>query len=177
VARVVSAATGEPLGTAAEEAARLLDLLNGWFDARTVATAHGKQPGDEPQTGSEPHTGGGPHTAGGPHRAGAPHTAGAPPRHGTTCRACPLCRGLAYLQESHPDVLSHLTDAAAHLVAAVQSLTQPGPGPAGSAEDAGARGAQAGEDRPPASRAVRIDVQPDLEDRANSASSEQEPAP
>ena len=153
----MNAATGEPLGTAAEEAARLLASLESWFDAPSGGA------GDED--------------------AGEAAPADPSGTHGASCRACPLCRGVAYLRESHPDVLSHLTDAAAHLVAAVRSLTEPGPdqaperAPSGSAEDAEAHGADTDEDRPRPSRAVRIDVQPDLGDRANSASSEQEPAP
>ena len=142
----MSAATGEPLGTAAEEAARLLESLNGWFDARTSAASDGP-PDDDPTRGGRAQT------------PGPPRTTGATSRHDAACRVCPLCRGLAYLEESHPDVLTHLADAAAHLVAAVRSLTEPAADPAGC--DGDARGADVAKSPGPPSRAVRIDVQPD----------------
>jgi hypothetical protein len=183
VARVVSAATDEPVGTAAEEAARLLESLGGWLDARTGPSVPNEARADT--TTEEPRTGA---TTEDPlaDAAGPPESAEEAERpHGPTCRACPLCRGVAYLQEAHPDVLTHLTGAAQHLVAALRSLAEPGAAAASSAADAAGSAADPNGDRP--SRAVRIDVQPDAEpgtgsdtaagqDRANSAT-EQEQAP
>jgi hypothetical protein len=180
VARVVSAAAGEPLGSAAEEAARLVESLQGWFGV-PVSVPTG-EPADEGQPGKAPDAEADPHE----------HAAA---RHGPACRACPLCRGIAAVQQSHPEVLTHLAGAAQHLVAALRSLA---------AEPARAAGAPASADRPaseratsggptsgdrPAgrpSRAVRIDVEPDRDqardeipgqDAPGSGPSEQEPAP
>jgi hypothetical protein len=174
VARVVSAATGEPVGTAAEEAARLLDSLGGWFDARTGTAAQPPhQPGDS--------------AAQDPSGSAAQDPSGSA-AHDPTCRACPLCRGVAYLQQAHPDVLTHLAGAAQHLVAALRSLAEPpadgagaapdGAGPDGSGAAPGAPGPSADPDPARPSRAVRIDVEPDTapQPRASSAT-EQEQAP
>jgi hypothetical protein len=149
VACLVSAATGEPVGTAAEEAARLLESLGGWFDARTAPTAP-TAPNDQDR----------PTDSDGPPAEAASEQAR---RHGPTCRACPMCRGVAYLQEAHPDVLTHLTGAAQHLVAALRSLADPTADGAGTSADAAGPAADAGRAGP--SRAVRIDVQPDAEPR------------
>ena len=150
----MSAATGEPVGTAAEEAERLLESLGGWFEARTRPSGAPDDAADRPESAEE---------------AERPH--------GATCRSCPLCRGVAYLQETHPEVLTHLAGAAQHLVAALRSLAVPPAEGAGSAQQASGSPAAPDGDRP--SRAVRIVVEPEpeaAEDRANSAT-EQEQAP
>ena len=141
----MSAATEDPLGSAAEEAARLVDALQGWFGARAEATT-----GEPPRTAPE---------------SSSPESSEAPGEHGPACRACPVCRGLAYVQQAHPDVVDHLASAAQHVAAALRALsTPPESQPNG---------------RPPtrpASRAVRIDVEPDPH-LPNCGPSEQEPEP
>lgn len=59
---------------------------------------------------------------------------------GPTCRACPICRLVALVDEVRPEVLGHLADATASLAAAV-------------AEVAHARAAAAGEPARPADAA------------------------
>jgi hypothetical protein len=177
VARVVSAAASEPLGSAAEEAARLVESLQGWFGVPVpVASA---EPVDERERGGADRTDRDTGGAADPeiHEDSA---AG----HGPACRACPLCRGIAAVQQSHPEVLTHLAGAAQHLVAALRSLA---------AEPARAAAGTASGDRPASdgpvgrpSRAVRIDVEPDPhqqcddhpgQDGPGSGPSEEEPAP
>jgi hypothetical protein len=111
-----------------------------------------------------------------------------------------VCRGLAYVQQTHPEVVEHLATAAQHVAAALRALAAEGPDrtegsersqateqrserpappepdrprrPAGpAADDHGNRDAH----RAP-SRAVRIVVEPDP-DLPNSGPSEQEPEP
>jgi hypothetical protein len=165
VAGVVSAAAPEPLGSAAEEAARLVESLQGWF----VAAA---PPADDTADGA------GPGATGGERAATADHPA--------TCRSCPLCRGLAALERSHPEVLAHLSGAAQHLAAALRALTEPAPRDAAednvadpAAHAAAAHPAADPSGAPPPgrpSRAVRIDVEPDPErDLPQRGPSEQEP--
>jgi hypothetical protein len=48
-------------------------------------------------------------------RAGGTHT-------GPTCRACPICRLVALVDEVRPEVLGHLADATASLAAAVAEV-------------------------------------------------------
>lgn len=164
----MSAGAQEPLGSVGDEAARLVESLQGWLDGRTGArNPAGRGRFDTAASGGS---------------AGAAEEAAG---HGQACRGCPVCRGLAYLQESHPEVLSHLSDAAQHIVAAVRALA---------AEPAQQPQPSAPRSRPPAgrtSRAVRIDVQPDPEHDTEcgtrldpgvstgsaGTNSEQEPAP
>jgi hypothetical protein len=174
VARDVSAAAGEPLGSAAEEAARLVESLHDWFGG----------PSSVPRTAAP----GGPAAPAATHGADDAHAAvdsGAGPQpppdpthHGPACRSCPLCRGIAAVQASHPEVLGHLAGAAQHLVAALRSLAaEPapaGPGPAGGAPSTGAP-ASTGEPPGRPSRAVPIDVDPEPErDAPDRGPSEQE---
>jgi len=105
----VGSSASEPVGSAAEEAARLVDSLHGWFAAR-VGTEE-SAPGPERS---------GPEQAGDEHAT--PEEPAAAPQHGPYCRGCPVCRGLAYLHETHPDVVEHLATAANHLASAVRAL-------------------------------------------------------
>jgi hypothetical protein len=166
VAGVVSAAAPEPLGSAAEEAARLVDSLQGWFGAPPPAPEDTTDGAGERVTDGE--------------RAA---TAG----HPATCRSCPLCRGVAALERSHPEVLAHLSGAAQHLAAALRALTDPAPSdpaPGDRAHDPARDPAAADPAADPSgarpagrpTRAVRIDVEPDPErDLSRRGPSEQEP--
>ena len=50
------------------------------------------------------------------------------------CGVCPLCTLARSLEETRPELMEHLTEAARHLSAAVRALLEPpGPGPASSA--------------------------------------------
>jgi len=57
------------------------------------------------------------------------------------CRLCPLCQAIGALRESRPDLVEHLTMAAASLIAAAQSLLEgvpiATPGRSGSGAHAG----------------------------------------
>jgi hypothetical protein len=185
----VSATASEPLGSAAEEAARLIESLQGWFGVPVpVASA---EPVNERERGGADRTDRDTGDAADPdiHEDSA---AG----HGPACRACPLCRGIAAVQQSHPEVLTHLAGAAQHLVAALRSLAaEPARAAAGTASGDGPASGEppASGDRPASdgpvgrpSRAVRIDVEPDPhqqcddhpgQDGPGSGPSEEEPAP
>lgn len=73
---------------------------------------------------------------------GPPESAPGSPSPGqvpTTCGVCPLCLAIAAISRTHPQVLTHLTEAAAALAAAAACLTHPpaessGPGGAGDRE-------------------------------------------
>ena len=191
----MSAAASEPLGSAAEEAARLVESLQGWFGVPVpVASA---------ESAAECERGGADRTDRDTGDAGDPEIHEEPEihedsvaGHGAACRACPLCRGIAAVQQSHPEVLTHLAGAAQHLGAALRSLAaEPARAAAGPASgDRTASGERpASGDRPASegppgrpSRAVRIDVEPDPRqqcddhpgrDGPGSGPSEEEPAP
>ncbi|HKG52376.1 MAG TPA: hypothetical protein VKB14_18250 [Actinomycetales bacterium] len=108
----IGSAASEPVGSAAEEAARLVDSLHGWL-AERVGTEHtGPGARGADQSGSE--------QAGNEHAA--PEEPAAAPEHGPYCRGCPVCRGLAYVHETHPEVVEHLATAARHLASALRAL-------------------------------------------------------
>jgi hypothetical protein len=166
----------EPHGSAAEEAARLVDSLHGWFAARTGTEAAA--------LGASARAEGTAYGQAGNEHAAPEEPAG--PQHGPFCRACPVCRGLAYVQQAHPEVVEHLAFAAQHVASALRALTADladaaDPSSAGhdgaGHDDAGSD--DAGPPNAPArgrSRAVPIVVEPDP-DLPNSGPSEQEPEP
>jgi hypothetical protein len=48
------------------------------------------------------------------------------------CTVCPLCQAVGAVRSVHPDVLTHLLDAAASAVAALRAAVVPPPGPSAS---------------------------------------------
>ena len=184
MAGVVSSAAQEPLGSAAEEAARLVDSFQGWFGAR-AGSAPDARPREAPVGPEEPTPDAGPQAA-----PGRPEE----PAHGPACRACPVCRGLAYVRQTHPEVVEHLATAAQHVAEALRALAADAAERPEATEPRSERPAPAEPDRPPRpagpaaddrgnrdghrfpSRAVRIVVEPDP-DLPNSGPSEQEPEP
>jgi hypothetical protein len=99
-ARVTSATP--PVGSAAEEAARLFAAAEQWLRDRT----------------------GGPADPGGAAHASGPG--------GAECAVCPLCQGIAAVRSVRPETVEHLLDAAASFVAALRStVATAGPDGAG----------------------------------------------
>jgi len=86
-----------PVGSAAEEAARLFAAAEQWLRART----------------------GGPLDA----AAGAPHGSGS----NAECTVCPLCQGIAAIRSVRPETVEHLLDVTASFVAALRSTVAAGP--------------------------------------------------
>jgi hypothetical protein len=59
-------------------------------------------------------------------------------RHGLdTCGVCPFCSAMRLLQESRPELVDHLTEAARHLAAAARSLLEPPAPPMDDAAEGG----------------------------------------
>lgn len=100
-------ATGDvpPVGSAAEEAARLAESLRGWFASAQAGV------GARDGVGADAGTGAG---------AGTEHTA---------CTSCLVCLGITRLRAVSPEVVEHLSAAAGSLVAALRELRAPGAGP------------------------------------------------
>lgn len=42
--------------------------------------------------------------------------------HGNDCDVCPICRGIAHVRTTHPEVADHLVDAARHLTLALREI-------------------------------------------------------
>lgn len=82
-----------PHGSLAEEAAKLAEVAQQWLGARSRAAS--------------------------PDDVWADATAEAGPE---TCRGCPVCRARSLLTGVSPEVLAHLSDAAASLGAAVRAM-------------------------------------------------------
>lgn len=96
----------EPIGTLAEEAAKLLAVVHGWVG--DPATAASTPEGDEEQR----------------HDHGAPEAA-------AECRWCPLCQLMRMAMATSPDVRAHLSQAAVSMALALKGLLEESPSTAG----------------------------------------------
>lgn len=85
-----------PHGSLAEEAAKLAEVAQLWLRDRTGHAA------DDPWA-----------------EATAPDASGEPPE----CRTCPVCRAKRFVRDVNPEVLEHLSDAAASLASAVAAMS------------------------------------------------------
>jgi hypothetical protein len=96
-----------PVGSVAEEAARLLDALGGW------ASTHGYAAGS-PEPATTP-------GAGGAH--GCP-TCGAQEGVGkaVVCQLCPVCQGIGLLRSVRPETVDRIADLAGALAATLRDL-------------------------------------------------------
>jgi hypothetical protein len=114
---VVTGAGGERLGTAREEAARLLEAISQWADSASSPDGAGFSPGSVFASG-----------------------AGMLNEHVATgaeeCLVCPVCQGISALRKVRPEVVEHLLDAGASLLAALRAGLEP---PHGSPERAGGK--------------------------------------
>ncbi|KQX64434.1 hypothetical protein ASD06_09670 [Angustibacter sp. Root456] len=112
MARLVSApadgAGREPLGSAADEAARLAEAVHAWWAGRSQDDT--SAPSAQAAPGGEPASSG-------------------------TCRYCPLCRGVAAVHALRPEVLAHLVTAAESVAAALRELAREDAPPARSHGD------------------------------------------
>ena len=104
-----------PVGSVAEEAARLLDAVQGW------AGSHGYAGGPEPGE-SAPHDDPPDDTA-----AGAAHrcpTCGAQDGAGqaVVCQLCPVCQGIGLLRSVRPETVDRLADLAGALAATLREV-------------------------------------------------------
>jgi hypothetical protein len=121
----------DPVGTLAEEAAKLVAVMQGWAadhsghaaaDVDDRASSTGRESG-----GNEPG-----HTVGDEGRAGA----GGDPagreqasehehdHRGTECRWCPLCQSVRLAKAATPEVRDHLSNAALSLALAFKGLME-----------------------------------------------------
>ncbi|GAB3694433.1 hypothetical protein [Angustibacter aerolatus] len=142
----------EQLGSAAQEAARLVEQLQGWFGARPAEPADPAADAPSAGVGDQVHD-----------QVDEPS-----PHEWSSCRVCPVCRAVDAVQRDHPQVVEHLVDAVDHLAQAFRELVRP-PGEPGAPDEAPPRtgraaadGAQpAGRTRPgPTSRPVVVDPDP-----------------
>ena len=109
----------EPVGSVAEETARLVEALGGW--------AHGMATDLRPAPGAgEP--GGGEAAAGRP-EPGTRHTdrceqCGSTARAGeaAACQLCPICQGIALLRAVRPETVERLADLAAALSGTLRDI-------------------------------------------------------
>lgn len=127
-------------GEAAEQGAR--PQRHGGSGSRPGAAGRDADP--DPGVGEEA----------GPAAGGEPVEGSAAPHRPELCGICPLCSLARSLEETRPELIEHLTEAARHLAAAARALMEPpgdGPGPA-----------------PAADRLQRIDLDRDGPDRTAS---------
>jgi hypothetical protein len=98
----------EPVGSVAEEAAKLVDALRGWA-ADLGHGAPGAAAATEPTT--ETAAGATTGTANGATTGTAPGEQHERTQPCGECRACPICRGLGLVRALSPEVKSHLATA------------------------------------------------------------------
>ena len=114
--------SGPPVGSFAEESARLLLAFREWASRGQEAANSFAAQGDSSS------------------REGGSHES----EHGPECAFCPICQGLSMLRGAKPEVAEHLVEALSSLAAAVCTAprrgtdlsfisTHAGTGPAGSA--------------------------------------------
>lgn len=117
----------EPVGTVAEEAARLVASLSGWSGAHRTAPVDGDGSGDA--TAATDGSGDGEQGGGGEQQGGQPGAAGcdcACHRAGeaSACRLCPICQGIALLRAVHPETLDRVADFVAMAATALHDLAE-----------------------------------------------------
>lgn len=101
---------GPPVGSVAEEAARLLDALGGWASTASTSGYAPTPQADAPQSGS-----GGAIRC---DRCGAENGAG----QAIVCQLCPVCQGLGLLRSVHPEAVDRLADLAGAIAATLRDL-------------------------------------------------------
>jgi hypothetical protein len=118
--------THEPVGSLAEEAAKLFAALQGWASDRTAGTT------EDPTTSradsaagsaaSDSATGGDRAESADSARYADEHAAG---QHlSVECRYCPLCSVARFARAASPEVRDHLTSAALSMTLAVKGLLE-----------------------------------------------------
>lgn len=128
----------EPVGSVAEETARLVEALGGWAEGlrppapaaapsdaeRTdAANTHGQRSERNEGGGAPPRSGGGTDEAGTRHTVRCEHC-GVASRAGEAlaCQLCPLCQGIALLRTVRPETVERLADLAASLSGALRDI-------------------------------------------------------
>lgn len=112
------------VGTAAQEAARLLQSLGRWFAPPPAADDH-RAAGDQHDARCTNSRTDDPTDGCTDDRAEA--------HDGATCRVCPVCRGIEAVRSVRPELVEHLALAAGSLAAALRELSRPPSGRAGGA--------------------------------------------
>lgn len=107
--------SGDPVGTLAEEAARLAEAVHRWA---------GERAGQAPGAGATDA------------RSWSDRIAGDHPE----CQICPLCQVVTVVRGARPEVVEHLADAATSIAAALRELATPGPSEGGAAGERDPRG-------------------------------------
>lgn len=102
----------QDLGSAAQEAVRLLEAAGQWLYTRAAAGAAQATPPGPPAAGPSQDTG----DTGETSETG--HTGG------PECQHCPLCRGLASMREMSPQAREHFLQAGAAFVSGVSALLE-----------------------------------------------------
>jgi hypothetical protein len=119
----------ESVGTLAEEAAKLVAVMQGWAADHA---GHAAADPDDPDGSARRAPGGNEpgHTVGDPAAAGAEADGHAHDREqvhehgGAECRWCPLCQSVRLAKAATPEVRDHLTNAALSLALAFKGLME-----------------------------------------------------
>ena len=167
-----------PVGSVAEEAARLLDALGGWVSTSGYGAVPAPDEGPDPDVPDVPdataHEQAVPpgetrsHPAGHCDQCGAANATG----QAVTCQWCPVCQGIGLLRSVRPDTVERLADLAGALATALRDVATHtrAAGPPRSAGSAGSPGSPGAQQAPPdpGARGRRVqDITIDDEDQGS----------
>ncbi len=116
--------TRPPVGSVADEAARLMDALGGWAaTARYAAgTRHTEDDAEAPRTEGDAAPGDGGATADACPTCGTETGVG----QAISCQVCPVCQGIALLRSVRPETVDRLADLAGALAATLRDIAAQG---------------------------------------------------
>jgi hypothetical protein len=146
--------TKEPIGSVAEEAAKLFAVLQNAAHETTAAHAgagHATEHEDAPAAADH---------AAGDHAAG---DAAGEHKLGPDCVWCPVCQLIHRVRSTSPETIEQLSTAAAHVLGSVRSLLEAAAEAARQAREDAASRSSPSEEEPARSRVDRIDVSEDPE--------------
>jgi len=107
-----------PVGTVAEEAARLLDALGGWAATAGYAAQRAPRHTDGSSGGATDPAADAGHPAGHCDRCGAADGAG----QAVVCSLCPVCQAIGLLRSVRPETVDRLADLAGAVAGTLRDL-------------------------------------------------------
>jgi len=148
-----------PVGSVAEEAARLLDALGGWAGTHGYGAGRDGADAASDKAGTNDADSAGKDSSGEDAGRPAPDATPEPPRRcehcgavpgaaaASSCQWCPVCQGLDVLRSVRPETVERLADLAGAVATALRDVAARGHGQQrpGAGTQAGGRGARPGD--------------------------------
>ncbi|MDN5851688.1 MAG: hypothetical protein L0K86_02365 [Actinomycetia bacterium] len=110
--------SGEPVGTLAEELAKLMGVVSGLAANAAPGASEGANDGGVDDQGDGVHGESGGNRKADPATDHTEHIANG----SAACQVCPVCQTIAFVRSTSPEVRDHLASSAASLAAAARGL-------------------------------------------------------